>query len=236
MSLLFISVGIGALIGYITNYVAIKLLFRPYKPIKIKNITIFPAGVIPREKRALAKKVGEVVKKYILSKEEIKQIVTSKEVKEEIERFLDKKLDEMLNQDIYAFVSKDEFAKKISSLINTIINQKFPMFAGFINQEQLERLFRELDLDIKLNSFLDKKSLKEKLFSEIEWFLENELPEILLKAQIDKIVEKRVSNFDEKELEDMLFVLMKKHFSFINFAGAFLGGIIGFVQYLIISG
>ena len=89
--MLLTHIGVGAVIGYVTNYIAIKLLFKPYKPIKLSNITIFPQGVIPREKEALAKKVGNLVKEYILSEEEIKKIVTSDEVKKEINLFLEKK-------------------------------------------------------------------------------------------------------------------------------------------------
>jgi len=229
-----ISVGVGAVIGYITNYVAIKLLFRPYKPIKIKNITIFPQGVIPREKKMLAKKVGEIVKNYILSKEEIKKIVTSKEVKAEIESFLDKKIASFLSQDITSFLPKEELAKNLASFVDEIIQKKFPMFASFVSVEQITRLFIEMDLDIKLEKFVSSEIIKKKLMQEIEIFLEEELPEILLKAQIDKIVEEKVASFDEKKLEDMLFVLMKKHFGFINFAGAVLGGIIGAVQYFLV--
>ena len=56
----------------------------------------------------------------------------------------------------------------------------------------------------------------------------------MLKAQIDKIVAQKVASFDEKKLEDMLFSLMQKHFGFINFAGAFLGGIIGVIHYYLL--
>ncbi len=234
IEVLSLSVGIGAAIGYITNYVAIKLLFKPYKPVKLGKITIFPQGVIPREKKTLAKKVGEIVKDYILSKEEIKKIVTSDEVKGEIERFLDKKLDEFLSKDITDLIPKEEFAKNLSEFVDNLIQTKFPMFASFISKEQVERLFSELNLGIKLNKFASKERVKEKLLIEIEKFLENELPEILLKAQIDKIVEEKVASFDEKKLEDMLFILMKKHFGFINFAGAVLGGIIGLIQYFFV--
>ena len=61
------------------------------------------------------------------------------------------------------------------------------------------------------------------------------MPKIFIKAKIDKIVEEKVASFDEKTLEDMLSSLMKKHFGFINVAGAELGGIIGLVQYFIIA-
>jgi uncharacterized membrane protein YheB (UPF0754 family) len=228
-----LSVGVGAVIGYVTNYVAIKLLFRPYKPVKIGNITIFPAGVIPREKKALAKKVGDVVNNYILSHDEIKKIVTSDEVKKELESFLDKKIEFFLSQNITNIVPKEEFAKNLALFVDEIIQNKFPMFASFLNQDQIYRLFVEMDLDLRLDKFVNKNIIKQKLMVEIEKFLENELPEILLKAKIDKIVEEKVSSFDEKRLEDMLFVLMKKHFGFINLAGAVLGGVIGLIQYLI---
>jgi len=231
---LILSVLIGAAIGYITNYIAIKLLFRPYKPLRFFGITIFPAGVIPREKKTLAKKVGNIVSNYIFSEEEIKKLVSNEGVKKEIESFLDKKLDEFLSADVTELVSKDEFAKNLANIVDGIIQNRFPMFSSFLTKEQLQRLFKELDFNIKLQNFADKNVVKEKLLNEIELFLERELPKILLKAHIDKIVEEKVASFDEAKLEDMLFVLMKKHFGFINFAGAALGGIIGLVQYFVV--
>jgi len=230
-----VSVGVGAIIGYVTNYVAIKLLFRPYKPLKIGNITVFPQGVIPREKEALARKVGEVVRDYILSEEEIKKIVTSDEVKEEIEKFLDEKIRNLLDKDITEYVSKEEIADKLSSIISKVVEEKFSMFASLVNKDMIKNLLLNLQMPLKLNELLPEEKIKEVLKNEIFDFLEKEVPKIFLKAHIDKIVEEKVASFDEKRLEDMLFSLMDKHFGFINFAGAVLGAIIGAVQYLIVS-
>jgi uncharacterized membrane protein YheB (UPF0754 family) len=235
IELLTISVGIGAAIGYVTNYVAIKLLFRPYKPIKLGDITIFPQGVIPREKANLAKKVGVVVKNYILSEEEIKKIVTNDEVKKEIENFLDKEIESFLAKDITELTPKETLARNLAGWIDNLIKTKFPMFASFIDASSIERLLSEIELGITLNKFVKKEKIKEKLLNEIYIFLENELPKILIKANIEKIVEDKINSFDEKRLEDMLFTLMQKHFGFINFAGALLGGIIGFIQYFVIQ-
>ncbi|WP_457560266.1 DUF445 domain-containing protein [Caminibacter sp.] len=236
LALFGVSVGVGAVIGYVTNYIAIKLLFKPYKPVKIGNITIFPQGVIPREKAALAKKVGEVVKDYILSEEEIKKIVTSDEVKSEIDKFLDEKLKALLDKDITEYVSKEEIAEKLSSLISKVVEEKFSMFASLVNKEMIKNLLLNLQMPLKINELLPEEKIKDVLKKEIFEFLENEVPKIFLKAHIDKIVEEKVASFDEKRLEEMLFSLMDKHFGFINFAGAVLGGIIGAIQYLIISG
>jgi len=235
VEILAISVGVGASIGYITNYIAIKMLFRPYKPIKLGNLTLFPQGVIPREKASLARKVGEVVRDYILSEDEIKKIVTSKEVKEEIEIFLNEKIENLLDKDIQEFITKEEIAEKFADIIEKIIQEKFSMFASLISKNMLKDILLKLEIPLKLNQIISPDKIKEVLKREIFEFLENEVPKIFLKANIDKIVEEKVASFDEKTLEDMLFILMKKHFGFINFAGAGLGAIIGFVQYFIIK-
>ena len=234
IEILAVSVGVGATIGYITNYFAIKMLFKPYKPIKIGDITIFPQGVILREKSTLAKKVGEVVKNYILSEEEIKKIVTNDEVKSEIEKFLDEKIEDILDKDIQEFLTKEEIAEKFAEIIENVVKEKFSMFASFVNKEMLKEILLKIEIPLKLNQIISSNNAKNILKNEIFEFLEKEVPQIFLKAHIDKIVEEKVLSFDEKTLEEMLFTLMKKHFNFINFAGAVLGGIIGFIQYLII--
>ena len=233
-TLLVISSGVGAIIGYVTNYIAIKLLFKPYKPIKLANFTVFPQGVIPREKEALAKKVGEVVKKYILSENEIKEILNTPEVKKEIEKFLDSKLDDILNKKVSDFLTKEEIIERLSQFVESFVKEKFPMFASFVNANMIKTVFENSEFDVKISDLINAQKTKSMLNSEVMLLLNDEVPKIFLKANIDKIVENKVKNFDEKTLEDMLFSLMKKHFSFINFAGAALGGIIGFVQYFIV--
>ena len=51
---------IGAVIGYFTNYIAVKMLFRPLKPVKIGGRTLpFTPGIIPKGKPRLAKALGK---------------------------------------------------------------------------------------------------------------------------------------------------------------------------------
>lgn len=53
---------IGAVIGYLTNWLAVKMLFRPYYPKKIGKLRLpFTPGIIPKRKPALAKAVGDAV-------------------------------------------------------------------------------------------------------------------------------------------------------------------------------
>lgn len=53
---------IGGIIGYITNYIAIKMLFRPLKPIMIGRFRVpFTPGIVPKRKDALASTLGEAI-------------------------------------------------------------------------------------------------------------------------------------------------------------------------------
>jgi len=233
ITILLSSVGIGAIIGYVTNYVAIKLLFRPYKSIKIKNIIIFPQGVIPREKKLLAKKVGEVVRDFILSEEEIKKII--KAIEKEIDSAISEKIDTLLEKKVTDFTKKEDLINKLVVFIESFIKEKFPMFYSFIDSKTLFAILENVDFDVKLKEIVNEHKTKEIIKNEFYLFLENEIPKLFVKSNIDKIVEEKVYSFDEKKLEEMLFSLMQKHFSFINMAGAILGAIIGFVQYFIVT-
>lgn len=76
---------IGALIGYCTNYIAVKMLFRPLKPVKFGKATLpFTPGIIPKRKPALAKAIGNMVGNSLIGKEEIKGILTSDNMKEAV--------------------------------------------------------------------------------------------------------------------------------------------------------
>ena len=62
---------IGAVIGWMTNVIAIKLLFRPINPIRIPFIPFELQGLIPKRKAVIAKSIGEVVADELVSMEEI---------------------------------------------------------------------------------------------------------------------------------------------------------------------
>ena len=66
---------IGAVIGYCTNYIAVKMLFRPYHPVKLCGRTLpFTPGIIPKRQPDLAKAVGKAVGENLFGEEEIKKI------------------------------------------------------------------------------------------------------------------------------------------------------------------
>ncbi len=72
---------IGAIIGYGTNWIAIKMLFRPRKPIKIGKFTLpFTPGIIPKRKEKLAKAIGQMVGNHLFTQKDIQELLLTDEM------------------------------------------------------------------------------------------------------------------------------------------------------------
>ena len=240
-----ISSLVGGIIGYITNFIAIKMLFRPYKAKKIANITIIPQGVIPKEKKHLAKNVANVVENHLLDKEELHKLINSDKFKDEIKNLISQKIDNfnIPNIDEYIKNNPEKVASQISSFVMDMIQKNFPFAMALLNEEAINKmvlnnidtLANKVSNIVDIDKLVDKETIKENLQTEAIEFLEKESYQIIENLKIGQIVENKVNNFDEKKLEDMLFSLMDKHFKFINIAGAVLGAIIGLIQAFILT-
>ena len=136
---------VAALIGWITNFLAVKMLFHPREARKILFFTFH--GVFPKRQKALADKLGDIVSAELISITDI-----SSKIKE--------------------FASSDEVLNDVEKRIEATIRNKlvstFPMLSMFLSDEMVEKvtsLFK-----IELQEFLEEtsKSLGEKLENEID--------------------------------------------------------------------
>lgn len=72
---------IGAVIGIFTNYIAVKMLFRPYYTKHIGKLHIpFTPGIIPRRQPALAAALGRMVSEKLVRKEDLRRALLSDEL------------------------------------------------------------------------------------------------------------------------------------------------------------
>ncbi len=94
--LVLIQIAIGALIGGLTNELAIRMLFRPYKPVYIGKWRVpFTPGLIPKRHEELAYQMGKLVENFLITPQGIKNMLKKDEVEEEIQRWLFTKMDQM---------------------------------------------------------------------------------------------------------------------------------------------
>lgn len=75
---------IGGLIGYITNVIAIKLIFRPINPIKIPILNIEIIGMIPKRMTEIATNIAKVVEEQFISIDEITDNIITEQDKQHI--------------------------------------------------------------------------------------------------------------------------------------------------------
>lgn len=76
---------VGAIIGYATNWIAVKMLFRPHHEIRIFGFKLpFTPGVIPKGQGRLARAVGRAVEEQLLTDEVLERVLLSEEMKEKV--------------------------------------------------------------------------------------------------------------------------------------------------------
>ena len=76
-----ITLVMSAIIGIFTNYIAVKMLFRPYKAKYIGKFHIpFTPGIMPRRQGALAKALGRMISESLVRTEDLKNALLSDEI------------------------------------------------------------------------------------------------------------------------------------------------------------
>ena len=81
---LLLMTGMGAFIGWITNRIAIRMLFRPYRPWGIGRFSL--QGLLPARQQELARVVGETVAKELLPQDKLASLFTEGPILEEMAR------------------------------------------------------------------------------------------------------------------------------------------------------
>ena len=94
---------VGALIGWTTNVMAIKMIFRPIDPIRIPLFGWTLQGLIPKRRREIARNIAETVEKELVSMEEI--------------------IEKLINED-----NKDQIYGLIKDKIKAVADERFPIF------------------------------------------------------------------------------------------------------------
>ncbi|NLK88359.1 MAG: DUF445 family protein [Clostridiaceae bacterium] len=125
---------VGGLIGLITNGLAIRMLFRPMKPVYIGKLKLpFTPGLIPKERPRLAKSIGEVISRDLLNKDTLRTTLLSDSMKESMNSKIDEMVakysqnEETVSETIEKFVAKNILDEKLDNakeILSLTITQK----------------------------------------------------------------------------------------------------------------
>lgn len=121
---------LGGVIGYITNDIAIRMLFRPHKAKYIMGVHVpFTPGIIPKEKGRIADAIGGVISENLMNKDVLERYLLSEEmvgkVRLAVEEFIEiqKHNQETVKEFLGHYLSDDEIAI-ISQNVNESITKQ----------------------------------------------------------------------------------------------------------------
>lgn len=188
---------IGGIIGLITNGIAIRMLFRPLKPVRIFGITLpFTPGIIPKEKPRIARSVGRVVGSTLVNAEVLKRGLLSDTVDARIHSFV-----------LSFFTDLQESDRTLGEILLSHTSEaKATELLQKTSDKSTTFLFQKIN-DMALGDLLASVALEEltqnSMFSAFS-FLLNQNTLNALKDKIAETVDTLIENRGEELIRDMV--------------------------------
>jgi uncharacterized membrane protein YheB (UPF0754 family) len=133
----------GAFIGYITNLIAIWMLFRPLKETRVFGFRLpFTPGVLPRERGKFADSIGRMVENELLTPGVLRERLAKTEVRDKIETAVGSYTGQMLQRPLSYWLEDNPGEIPFAELLK-----------GFVNSDVFDSFLEEL-----LRSWLTGKS------------------------------------------------------------------------------
>lgn len=190
--------------GYAGAWLAVRMLFRPRKPLKIVGLTIFPQGMIPRHRDRLATAIGKAVGEELVSEETIIEQLFGKEfLRKKIQSVVDSYTQELLSQNYPSLIEslpanlREPVLDAISSLqikigehIQTVLQSEETAvsISGFIERRVDDFLSK------RVSEIIDDEQL-----TDILKFLETRVKNALKEPALDK----KITEFIDKQIDGL---------------------------------
>jgi len=152
LELLIIIPFVGALIGWSTNKLAVKMLFRPYKPIIIPLLGIEIQGVIPKRQGEIAKVVGQVVEEELLSVDDIIEHIHQSDLTSKLQGSISEAVRSKVMRKVPSFLPAS-LKSILSEILNDLIKKEIPPMIDNL----IDKLVVNFKEDIKPSKMVEEK-------------------------------------------------------------------------------
>lgn len=186
---------VGGIIGYFTNDLAIKMLFRPYRAIYIAGRQLpFTPGLIPRNQERLAKRVSDTIMSSLLTPEELQNLARRLLQPERVQGGILWLLQMALDQ--VRLDKEQKTARILAGILQDLLGQSLPRLLKVLARRedfleaQLNQIFDQVLLDFQLN--------EEQAIKLADWLSQVVLPpDILRQLIIDFLTDRTIQIIDE---------------------------------------
>lgn len=142
---------LGALIGYVTNYIAIRMLFRPLRAWRILGIRVpLTPGIIPAKRGELARKMGEMVGDHLLTAADVGRTLDRESIQIELRQTVTAKLGTLLDRPMGSLASliPEHFSSRFSEIVSLTQNKIAKLICDYLASEAFE---------VQLRSFVQEQ-------------------------------------------------------------------------------
>jgi uncharacterized membrane protein YheB (UPF0754 family) len=186
---------VGGIIGYFTNDIAIRMLFRPYRAYSLAGKRVpFTPGLIPRNQERLAKRISDTIMGSLLTPEELqklaRRLLQPERVQSALLWLLKLALDQMQAD------KEQKTAKVVANILRDLFGQSLPRLLKVLAR-------REDFLEAQLNQIFDRVLLEFQLSDDqatklSDWLLQVVLPpDVIRQALIDFLTDRNIQVIDE---------------------------------------
>ena len=230
---------VGAAIGYVTNDIAIKMLFHPRKAYYIGKWRIpFTPGLIPKRKSEIARSLGNVVGQQLLNEDVVKATLLSEKItgklRSKMEEFIEKnaKNEQSLDEFIERFSPKavtDKFVDEVKGDVSSLIYRKIVQFecGAKISELAVAKVLDRMNggMFAMFTAFIDDsviESIRNSLAEYIDNLIEEnaeDMIEELIDKETDKLRGMQVCDIIEKyseKIPKLIDFVMDMYTKFIN--------------------
>ncbi|MBH8551032.1 DUF445 domain-containing protein [Nostocaceae cyanobacterium CENA357] len=186
---------LGGVIGYFTNDIAIKMLFRPYRAIYVGGRRVpFTPGLIPRNQERLAQNISNTIMRSLLTPEELqnlaRRLLQTERVQAAILWLLQMAIEQIKTD------QNEKSTKIVAGILRDLLGESLPRL--------LKVLARQEDfLEVQINQIFDQVLLELQLSEEqstrlADWLLQVVIPpDVLRQAIVDFLTDRTIGIVDE---------------------------------------
>jgi uncharacterized membrane protein YheB (UPF0754 family) len=186
---------VGGVIGYFTNDLAIKMLFRPYRPIYVfkRRLPLTP-GLIPSNQDRLARRIADSIMGSLLTPDELqklaRRLLRTDRIQQAIQWLLALALDQIQAR------NQARTAEVVGNVLQDLVGASFPRLLRVwarrdtFLQAQIDQIFDQVLLEFQLS--------EEQAQQVAEWLLVSVLPpDMLRRTLIDFLTDRNIQVIDE---------------------------------------
>lgn len=137
---------LGGVIGYVTNYIAIRMLFRPLRAWRVLGIRVpLTPGIIPAKRGELAVRMGEMVGEHLLTADDVGRAFAKDSIQRELRLTVTDKLGSFLDRELGSLESlvPSHLRPRFREIIALFQAKIVKLIFDYLQSEQFEQKFRD---------------------------------------------------------------------------------------------